>query len=174
MSFVSAAGATIGISDTELGTGATTADGYVFTPTYLMAETPADGVTYYAMNATGSAYTEAESFSSVAFRPYFKTVASSTGAKSRAVKSIVFGMGKDTSLTPDEGKTDEAFGINAYGLKGKLLIQTNVNEEDVNITVTNAAGAVVAEDTMSGHGSKNYILPAGMYIVNKVRKVFVR
>ena len=68
----------------------------------------------------------------------------------------------------------QAFGINAYGLKGKLLIQTNVNEEDVNITVTNAAGAVVAEDTMSGHGSKNYILPAGMYIVNKVRKVFVR
>ena len=172
ITFASNTGIKIAVSDTELAAKAVTYDGYTFKPSY-MNETLAAGTNNYALNDEGWTFVKMpdddDATTVTAFRPYF-TVATENHARP-LTRSIVFsniGMGE---LNPGENLNDTG-DVEIYA-KGKNIYTVSRTEEDVDIRIVNASGAVMNTYVLEpGKTEVTPISAPGVYIVNK-KKVFI-
>ena len=182
ITFVSATGETINVSDTELSNGKTVKDGYVYVPNYSNKKFTTAGESY-VMNANGDSYVKNVADAIVgAFRPYMvkaETIAGTRG-DSKNVKDaeqIEFDI-KETQFKPEE-KTERFDGtLNIYGKKGKIVVQSSLRYT-VEVSIYTPAGVkLFAFPVPAGETVEQRVNSKGVYIVNSddgqhVKKVIV-
>ena len=161
----------VAVSDDELANGKLTAGGFAFTPNYQTQKLPVAG--NYVLNSKGSSFDIAQAgTTALPFRPYFKYV----GSGSKPFQRLVFTNSGDTNLNPSDGDLNKNSdqGLFVYGKKGMIVVETNMDTEDVNITITDMSGALIEQATMGGHDTQKFpISQPGIYIVNN-KKVQVK
>ena len=170
ITFASVPATQIAVSDTEITSKTTSGSGYSFVPNYLSTKLPASG--NFVLNGDGSSFDVTSVETTVLpFRPYFAAVAS----PSKPFQRLVFGNNPDTQLDPSKKdlSLNSKTGINIYGKKGQIVVETNMDVEDVQITITDTKGVIIEQATMGGHDTQKFPVQAGVYIVNN-RKVFVK
>ena len=171
ITFASAEGCQIAVSDTELQQQKVTAvsplSGYSFVPSYLNQSLEA-GTDNYVLSADGSAFNKVpdsgDAVQAVAFRPYFsKTVAS---ARQAGVQSILFSHNTGSlegTLDPHDGDADGTLIIKSQ--KHKVVV-TSALAESADVTIVNAAGVTVTTFTIEPGQTIETRLPvSGVYIV---------
>ena len=168
ITFASPVGTTIAKSDAEISGGAVSADGYIFTPTYLNLETAAGS---YVLNSDGSSYDVTTDVTAVAaFRPYFTK---SSGAKARR---IVFG-----NTPTDVGDVDEKAhkgnkgdgDLIIYAERGQIVVESTLADA-TEVRITTASGIQLKQFTIEqGQTVATPVTSHGVYIVNN-RKLLVR
>ena len=173
ITFASATGATIGVSDNEMSKGTVVKYGgndYTFKPSY-MNETLEAGSNSYTLNAAGDSYNKVTAATNVsAFRPYF-TVAASASSAPQKPKQIVFG-GANSSL--EDGPETVLNGELEIYAKDHKIITTSYLKEATTITIFNVAGISLANYVLKpGETVETPIVVDGVYIVNK-KKLFVK
>ena len=171
ITFASATGAAIGVSDDEM-TGTVVknnSNNYTFKPSY-MNETLETGSNSYALNADGSSFNKVAASTNVsAFRPYFTVAASSSPAPQKP-KQIVFG----TSSSLNDGPETVLNGELEIYAKDHKIITTSHLKEPTTISIFNVAGISLANYVLkSGETIETPVHSAGVYIVNK-KKLFVK
>ena len=181
ITFVSAAGANIKVSDQEILSARKTAPaGYSYIPNY-MNKTFATAGESYLMNDSGDSYVKnAENASVSAFRPYIVKATATTRSESKDFKNveqIEFDI-KDTQFKPDE-KMDRFDGtLNIYGKKGKIVVESSLSYT-VDLSIYTPAGVkVFAFPVAAGETVEQRVNTKGVYIVNSddgqhVKKVIV-
>ena len=195
ITFASATGATIGVSDTELANaknavsdGGSSADGYTFVPNYASETIKSnyseviDAVTYKSRayilnekvaetdNESGSSYdvkrSTATTLQAVPFRPYFMTTTDVPSAREKT-RSIVF-SDEETQLKGDDERdlSDEEYGsLNVYAKRKKIVVESNLHET-AEVRIVNTAGITVnAFYIEPGETVETRINNAGVYIV---------
>ncbi len=167
ISFVSAAGAPIGVSDTELAAGTTAEGGYAFVPNYLNDKV-AQSKGYVLASDGGSfdVVAEANGKAVYPFRPYFVPV-SSSGAKP-TTRSIVIGDAKESMFDVEERQKADAAdgGLTVRTKRGGIVITSNL-KDDTRVRVLSASGITIA--TFSIEPGETRIVPInapGIYLVN--------
>ena len=170
ITFASFPGASVAVSDTECQTGVVPKDGYVFMPTYLNNDIKEADITSgaFVLNTDGSSFDKTSTNSNLAFRPYFK-VAPSNPVKGETTRSIVFGSGEELKgeehHEPGEELGDGELIITA---KKRAIVVTSTMKEEQTVSITNAAGIVVAQFPLQpGETRITPIHSTGVYIVNK-------
>jgi len=172
ITFASAEGATIGVSDSEM-TGSAQTHGnnkYTFRPSYLNMELTTDEE-YYAMAADGSQFSSvsAAPVEVSAFRPYFHK-ASSANAR----RAIVFSMELSEMYGEEEPDDDiEQPGQLLINVRNKHIIVSSTLSDAMPIVMVNAAGQTIANFTIEPGETIERRVNTGVYIVNK-KKVIVR
>ena len=166
-------GITINVIDTELANGKVTADGYIFTPSYLNEELPASSSTgnYYALNSTGSSFDVTTTIAPVgAFRPYF----TKTSSGSKAFRSIIFGDLANTEFKAEEtiSLADRGDGLRVNAGSGTITIESGL-DTTARIRIVNAAGITMASFMLEPGATVTTPLVPGVYIVAG-KKVVVR
>ena len=172
ITFASATGAKVGVSDDEMRKGTVVTYGgndYTFKPSYLN-ETLEDGSNSYALNANGSSFNKVTTTTNVsAFRPYFTVAASKNNAPQKP-KQIVFG----TSSSLNDGPETVLNGELEIYAKDHKIITTSHLKEPTTISIFNVAGISLANYVLkSGETIETPVHSAGVYIVNK-KKLFVK
>ena len=172
ITFASATGATVYVSDDEMRKGTVVKYGgndYTFKPSY-MNETLEAGSNSYALNANGSSFNKVAASTNVsAFRPYFTVAASSSSAPQKP-KQIVFG----TSSSLNDGPETVLNGELEIYAKDHKIITTSHLKEPTTISIFNVAGISLANYVLkSGETIETPVHSAGVYIVNK-KKLFVK
>ena len=177
ITFASEAGATIRVSDDELAaaTSAATFDNYTFTPNYLAQEMTAGA---YFLNDAGSSYDYiAAAQQTVPFRPYF-TASTGGSIKGRdggamGVQRIAFNRNSE-DIGEDERRdlTDLLEGELLVQARDRRVIVTSQLNRPTNVSVINAAGAVIRTFSIAPGETVETPVAAGVYIVNK-KKVSV-
>lgn len=194
ITFVSADGYTVGVSDDELAymTPHVTHNGYIFHPNYLNEKVKGgsadaqgtitykldngttEGVTIYTLKADGSSYDLPQSSAGsttpvaapVAFRPYF--TAAPSGARP-VTRSIIF-SNEDTELKGVEEKgdprSDEATGsLMIYAKRHKIVVESALTYT-TDVRIVNTAGITVNTFTIEpGETIETRIYNSGVYIV---------
>ena len=176
ISFVSAPGITIDVSDKEKAgeSEVITEEGkkitYTFKPSYLNEEFEV-GKAVYTLNSQGSSYdkvpeTGEDKTKVAAFRPYFE-VTSATAARP-VTRSIVF-SNDDSQLKGVEEKGDpnseDPGRLSIYAKKHKIIVESALTR-DVDIRIVNAAGITVTTFNIEpGETIETRINNAGVYIV---------
>ena len=169
ITFASKTGAEINVSDTELGNGRATAEGYTFVPNYS-SETIADKA--YVLNSDaadtdkrGSSYdvkaavSPATTLAAVPFRPYF--VAATGGGRTR---SIVF-TNDDSQLQAKESKATVDGTLEAYAKRKKIVVESSLRYV-TDVRILNVAGITLATFTIQpGETVETRINNSGVYIV---------
>ena len=182
ITFVSATGETIAVSDTELSNGKTVKGDYVYVPNYSNKKFATAGKSY-VMNDKGDSYVINVADATVgAFRPYMvkaETIAGTRG-DSKNVKDaeqIEFDI-KETQFKPEE-KIDRFDGtLNIYGKKGKIVVQSLLRYT-VEVSIYTPAGVkLFAFPVAAGETVEQRVNSKGVYIVNSddgqhVKKVIV-
>ena len=182
ITFVSATGETINVSDTELSNGKTVKDDYVYVPNYSNKKFATAGKSY-VMNANGDSYVINVADATVgAFRPYMvkaETIAGTRGASKNVkdAEQIEFDI-KETQFKPEE-KIDRFDGtLNIYGKKGKIVVQSSLRYT-VEVSIYTPAGVkLFAFPVPAGETVEQRVNSKGVYIVNSddgqhVKKVIV-
>ncbi len=176
ITFASAPGITIGVSDSETGVSVddTGISGLScsFRTNYLRQTFDAGTADTYTLNATGGAYTKVPAASDdpdapVApvtvepFRPYI-TLASTAGG--REARSIVFSDNASTSLQPDAGSG--ATGALNISTRRHVIIVASTLATAADVRITNTAGVTVAAFTIApGETVETRVHLPGIYIV---------
>ena len=182
ITFVSATGETIAVSDTELSNGKTVKGDYVYVPNYSNKKFATAGKSY-VMNDKGDSYVINVADATVgAFRPYMvkaETIAGTRG-DSKNVKDaeqIEFDI-KETQFKPEE-KIDRFDGtLNIYGKKGKIVVQSSLRYT-VEVSIYTPAGVkLFTFPVPAGETVEQRVNSKGVYIVNSddgqyVKKVIV-
>ena len=181
ITFVSAAGANIKVSDQEILSARKTAPaGYSYIPNY-MNKTFATAGESYLMNDNGDSYVKnAENASVSAFRPYIVKATATTRSESKDFKNveqIEFDI-KDTQFKPDE-KMDRFDGtLNIYGKKRMVVVESSLSYA-VDLSIYTPAGVKVCTFSVpAGETIEQRVNTKGVYIVNSddgqhVKKVIV-
>ncbi|MBR6630086.1 MAG: hypothetical protein IKL03_09065 [Bacteroidaceae bacterium] len=157
VTFVSTAGATIGVTDDA--TLVKAADGYDFVGTH-QTKAINNG---YLLNAEGSAFERANDQSSVPFRGYITTTAS--GAPKR-----IFISGAAEEEEPAEELTER--GLTIYGKNQAIYIESTL-EHEATLTIFTMSGQLVKEVTVQPMSKEVVTVTSrGIYLVNN-RKVAV-
>ena len=181
ITFVSAAGANIKVSDQEILSARKTAPaGYSYIPNY-MNKTFATAGESYLMNDSGDSYVKnAENASVSAFRPYIVKAVAATRGESKiinGVEQIEFDI-KDTQFKPDE-KMDRFDGtLNIYGKKGRIVVESSLSYA-VDLSIYTPAGVkVFAFPVAAGETVEQRVNTKGVYIATSddgqyVKKVIV-
>jgi hypothetical protein len=181
ITFVSQPNINIGVSDDKIAeaTAAATKNGYAFVPSF-MSQTIDAGENTYTLKADGSSYDKVPAAPGDAttvqpFRPYFKAVASPTKEYKNETRSIVFSnngigdLGSDDELDDD----NETGSLEIYS-KGRKIYTVSHLEENTDIRIVNASGAVITTYTLKpGKTIVTTITNPGAYIVNK-KKLFIK
>ena len=175
ITFASAKGATIGVSDTDLAAGRKTAGDYTFVPNYA-GETL--GSTAYILNTDatdkdkqGSSYdvtsTTENTLPAVPFRPYFM-LATNVPAVREKTRSIVF-SNDDSQLEGDDDsdpRGKSAVGLNIYAKRKKIIVESNLRET-TEVRILNTTGMTINSFTIEpGEIVETRIYNAGVYIVH--------
>ena len=159
ISFVSAPGVTIGISDTEQTD--VTEEGYTFKANYM-----SKAVTGYLLNPVGNSFVKTtEPTTTVPFRPYF--IAGQAGSR-RAVQSIFF----DTADSPfafggDDDPTKEEVGEDMLFFTQRHEIGvTSSLRQATEVQIVSISGVTIASFSIQpGETVKTFIPVSGVYIV---------
>ncbi len=167
ISFVSAAGAPIGVSDTELAAGTTSEGGYAFVPNYLNDKV-AQSKGYVLASDGGSfdVVAEADGKAVYPFRPYFVPV-SSSGAK-HTTRSIVIGGADDSMFDVDERQNADADdgGLTVRTNNSGFVITSNLRH-DARVMVASVNGVVIARFNIEPGETRIVPINApGVYLVN--------
>ena len=159
ISFVSAPGITIGISDTEQTD--VTEEGYTFKANYM-----SKAITGYLLNTVGNSFEKTtEPTATIPFRPYFVT---STAGSRKAAKSILFDSDGSSFAIGDKDPSEEKIGDES------MLI--TVHKHDVSVTsslrnatdvrIFNVSGVAIASYTIQpGETVTTFVPVGGVYIV---------
>ncbi len=177
ITFVSAQGINIGVSDTDYENAATVQNGnYKFKPTYQAREL--DGPTTWRINADGTKFQNVDNgnVTTVAFRPYFVAANSGNGVQRRAATRADAGatalyIGYVEEMMPlDDMVADR--GLNIYGQDMSIWIESTL-ETPATVTVTTVAGSNLGKFTIQpGTRIQIPVGNRGIYIVNQ-KKVAV-
>jgi hypothetical protein len=145
-----------------------------FMPNYLSK--PLEGGNF-TLNAAGNAYEEVDATGSpaaypnaVPFRPYFSQVDPANSSNVKGRRSIVFNnissqFGSDEE--PDQGNAaKEGLLVSA---KRKHILVTSAYNSEVQVTIVNAAGAVINSFSLQPGETMETQVAAGVYMVNKIK-----
>ncbi len=160
ITFVSAPGITIDISDKEQTEGTITEDDYSFKPNYI-----SKAVDGYLLNTDGDSFLPVTTTAAIPFRPYF--VANVSGSR-RAAKSILFDSDGSSFAIGDKDPSE--------GEVGEESMLISVHKHDVSVTsslrnatdvhIFNVSGVTIANFTIQpGETVNTYIPVSGVYIV---------
>ena len=175
ITFASAAGAAIDISDNELGTtGSVNCDNYTFKANYMSKElaaypaTPEAGKTYntnYVLNAEGSSYdlVTATTTKAVPFRPYFTGTITAPSGSRPYTRSIVF-SGDGANMSHKTGDNDPG-SLTIYAGKKSVVVESDLRHE-AEVRITTTSGITLATFTIQpGETIETRVNLAGVYIV---------
>ena len=174
ITFASATGISIDVSDTELKTGGTaaTAKGFVFMPNY--SSKAIDSGAGYVLNTAGSSYdVTTASTKTVPFRPYF------TGGYAEAreeTRSIVFSE-EQTQLEgeDDKPKKEEIGGtLDIYAKRKKIVVASTLSYT-TDVRIVTPAGITVCAFAVEP-GKTIEVRPdfSGMYIVHTLDGKYIK
>ena len=180
ITFVSATGEAIKVSDTELSTGRTVKEGYAYVPNYANKKFTTAGESF-VMNDKGDSYVKNVADATVgAFRPYMLKVVAGTRGDTKSIKDaeqIEFDI-RDTEFRPED-RIDRFDGtLNIYGKKGKIVVESSLSYT-VDVAVYTIAGVkVCAFPVPAGETVEERVNTKGVYIVSSddgqyVKKVIV-
>ena len=180
ITFVSATGEAIKVSDTELSNGRTVKEGYAYVPNYANKKFTTAGESY-VMNDKGDSYVKNVADATVgAFRPYMLKVVAGTRGDTKSIKDaeqIEFDI-KDTEFRPED-RIDRFDGtLNIYGKKGKIIVESSLSYT-VDVAVYTTAGVKVSTFPVpAGETVEERVNTKGVYIVTSddgqyVKKVIV-
>lgn len=160
--FVSGAGAMVGISDNELT--ATAKDGYTFLPNYMSKK-----VEGYLLSSSGDSFDQtATATAAVPFRPYFIAGPVTGSAKPRnAAERIVFDTADATFTFEDNDPTKEEVDgkLRFYVKKHLIGVESSLNKE-TDVLIVNTSGLTIASFTIQPGETVETQLPmSGVYIV---------
>lgn len=182
ITFASALGASIGVSDTELAAGKTTGDGYIFMPNYSSQKLT--DVAYIlnsdanVNDARGSSYEKVDNALTTPFRPYFKPT-STNGARKQS-RAIVF-ADEQTNMKVHDADTasGNSFDLNIYAMHKKIVVESNL-KDIATLRIMNAEGIIISSFTIKpGETVETRVNNSGVYIVqssngNNIKKIAVR
>ena len=171
ITFASAEGATVGVSDSELD-GAEQTHGnnkYTFKPSYLNM-TLASGEGYYAMSNEGNQFNSVSDspIEVSAFRPYFKKT---SGANAR--RRIVFSMELSDMYGEEQDDDIDQPGRLLIWTKNKHIIVSSTLSKATPVVIVNTAGQTISSLTIEPGETIEHPANIGVYIVNN-HKVIVR
>ena len=154
ITFASAYGAAIGISDDELK-GVKVGD-YTFRPNYAATDLTTAS---YVLNTEGSSYDRAETTTTIPFRPYFTSAAD--GARTR---SIVFGdEGSQLGGEGDPSHSGQDLIITTR--EHKIIVESQLRYV-TDVRIVNTAGITMKTFTIKpGEVVETFMINAGVYIV---------
>ena len=176
ITFASAAGAAIGVSDAE---GGVTADGYTFRPNFLKTTFDAGTADVYSLSADGGSYKIVPGTGDAvvvdAFRPYFVKAASARSVK--AAEQIVFGQA-DTSFGVEENgdpsQEEIGEGLSIFARKRKIVVKSNLRVQ-ADVSIYSTSGAVLGTFTIEpGQTVESPVLFSGVYLVRAADGRFVK
>lgn len=176
ITFASATGGKIGVSDTEqsAGTSTITSDGYKFTflPNYKnVSLAVGEG---YVLADDGSGFETKTTATTVgAFRPYF-TVEASSGT--RSISQIVFGSDYTTDLIPrgDPSKRITGGSLNISAAKGKVIVSSSLGYA-TDMTIFTPAGIALSTFTVEpGQTVETRVNNSGVYIVQSTDGLYTK
>lgn len=160
--FVSGAGAMVGISDNELT--ATAKDGYTFLPNYMSKK-----VEGYLLSSSGDSFDQtATATAAVPFRPYFIAGPVTGSAKPRnAAERIVFDTADATFTFEDNDPTQgEVGGELKFYTKKNLIGVTSTLRTATDVAIVNTSGLTIASFTIQPNETIETPLPtSGVYII---------
>ena len=160
--FVSGAGAMVGISDNELT--ATAKDGYTFLPNYMSKK-----VEGYLLSSSGDSFDQtATATAAVPFRPYFIAGPVTGSAKPRnAAERIVFDTADATFTFEDNDPTQgEVGGELKFYTKKNLIGVTSTLRTATDVAIVNTSGLTIASFTIQPDETVEIPLPmTGVYII---------
>ncbi len=160
--FVSGAGAMVGISDNELT--ATAKDGYTFLPNYMSKK-----VEGYLLSSSGDSFDQtATATAAVPFRPYFIAGPVTGSAKPRnAAERIVFDTADATFTFEDNDPTQgEVGGELKFYTKKNLIGVTSTLRTATDVAIFNTSGLTIASFTIQPNETIETPLPtSGVYII---------
>jgi len=152
ITFTSAYGAAIGVSDDELK-GVKVGD-YTFRPNYAATDLTTAS---YVLNGEGSRYDKAETTTTIPFRPYF-----TSGANVRT-RSIVFG--DDNSQFGGDEKSRSGQDLIITTREHKIIVESQLRYI-TDVRIVNTAGITMKTFTIKpGEVVETYMINAGVYIV---------
>ncbi|MCR5044820.1 MAG: hypothetical protein K6A93_11955 [Bacteroidaceae bacterium] len=160
--FVSGAGAMVGISDNELT--ATAKDGYTFLPNYM-----SKNVEGYLLSSSGDSFDQTATVTAaVPFRPYFIAGPVTGSAKPRnAAERIVFDTADATFTFEDNDPTQgEVGGELKFYTKKHLIGVTSTLRTATDVAIVNTSGLTIASFTIQPDETVETPLPmTGVYII---------
>ena len=159
ITFASAPGITIGVSDNELS--AASLDGYSFMPNY-MSKPISSG---YLMDVTGKQFDSISTATApVPFRPYF--VAGAAGSRKAASTIIFDGDGSSFAIGDDRDPSEGEVGTLTFFTKRHVIGVTSTLREAADVQIYNMSGQSVTSFTiLPGETVERHIPVAGVYIV---------
>ncbi len=170
ITFASATGATIGVSETDLANGKAAAGDYTFMPNY--GTKTLAGVAYVlnsddaVVDNRGNSYQKVTSNAvTVPFRPYF--VATAQASAPKMARSIVFSnettqlQGNDNEPNPD----DKAYDLIITAKRKKIIVESHLREA-TEVRIVNATGVTINTFTIEpGETIETRVQNASVYIV---------
>ena len=181
ITFASAVGVSIGVSDDEISTGKKAAGGYTYMPNYgnetvsstaYILNTDAAnlderGSSYVVKNSTAPATT----LPAVPFRPYFIATTNQAREKTRSIGQSVRTIVFSDEQTQLEGKDDhdlrgeDTYSLSIYAKRNKIVVESNLRET-TEVRIVNAAGITITTfDIEPGETIETRIYNSGVYIV---------
>ena len=165
ITFASATGASIGVSDDE--TNNMTDGNYIFKPNYLTTVL-AENSNNYALNADGSSYVKTTAETTVMpFRPYFTKNGSSAPAK-RCAQYIVFDNDDNAfaigDKDPSQGEVGQGGLIFSVGRR-KIAVTSSLRDE-ADVRIVNVNGQTIASYKIQpGETVETNVISSGVYII---------
>lgn len=171
ITFASATGAHIDVSDVELAANKADGDGYTFMPNY--GNKKLTDVAYILNtnaatdDTSGSSYTIADNAVLLPFRPYFK-LTDTAGARKQS-RSIVFADEQtNMEVHNDDIKNDTGLGLNIYAKSKKIVVESNLREI-ATLRIVNAEGITICSFTIKpGESIETPISNSGVYVVQTI------
>ena len=172
ITFASAPGANIGVSDEEMEH--VTASGYTFKATYLNNPEIATGNDAYLLDNEGAGFkkTAVADVTITAFRPYF--VAPTPPSSSPAPRYITFNsMSGSIDIHDEQGDDHVAENLIIKTSRGKVIVTSQMRHETT-VHIATVGGVNIAAFTIQpGETIETPVGNAGVYIVNR-KKLVVR
>ena len=174
ITFASATGATIAISDSETGDKHTYKNSdYTFKPNYLNMEVDENG---YVLNSEGNQYdrvtssTATDAKTVLPFRPYFTV---KPAGSREATRSIVF-SGDGADMPHEASKADDPGTLTVHAAKHKIVV-TSTLKYTTDVRIVNTAGQVLDKFAIKpGETIETRIQNAGVFIVQDEEGKYIK
>ena len=183
ISFVSATGASVGISDTELSTKKVSADGYTYVPNYMNKKLETAETAFVLAGDGGSYVKNVVNAVVSAFRPYIVegSVNGTRGTEPKdKVERVIFENDYPSDLLPHGDPRALADGtMDIYGKRHKIVVESNLRFV-TDVRIVNVAGITQTSFSIEpGETIETRIETSGVYIVyadngKYVKKVIVK
>ena len=181
ITFASAPGITIAVSDNELADNIVTKEGYNFTPNYMNTALAADPdnpevgtrTVNYALNGDGNSYDVVKGTAKTvsAFRPYFTArVTKESGVAPRRINI----NGTNDMLQPDldERHSGDANGGLIISVDKRDIVVESTRRDNTTVRITTTSGITVTTFTIEpGQIVRTPVNMTGVYIVNQTKLV---